>query len=216
MKIVGSIIACIVLALAVQFCIAYVETPAIVVRAQQSNDVSLQVTAIPANRLQWYLEVEDPNFYNHHGVDWTSPGAGYTTITQGIVKRLFYSKPFTPGLLHWRKLQQIVIAIAFDARVPKDEQLRLALNLSYMGKHNGRAVFGFSQASQEFFGKEVSALSDDEFLSLVATLVAPARFSPVTHAAENKERVDRIRRLIEGRCKPLNVADVEYVGCQQK
>lgn len=215
LKVVGAVVLTVVLIAVIQFFVAYVRTPAVVARWQRTGSFPLQVSDIPANRLQWYLQVEDPNFYGHHGVDWVTPGAGYTTITQGVVKRLFYSEGFTPGFLRWRKLQQTVIAVAFNARVPKNEQLRLELNLGYMGTHNGRAVYGFSQASREFFGKDVRELSDDEFLALVAVFTGPDRFSPVTHAAENKERVERIRRLLNGRCRPISVADVEYVGCKQ-
>jgi hypothetical protein len=42
--------------------------------------------------------VDDPDFYHHVGVDSRIRGAGYTTITQGIVKLLFFDE-FELGLL---------------------------------------------------------------------------------------------------------------------
>ena len=32
------------------------------------------------------IKVQDPGFYNHNGIDLSTPGAGLTTITQAIVK----------------------------------------------------------------------------------------------------------------------------------
>src|SRR6185437_6602978 len=143
------------------------------------------------------------------------PGAGHTTMTQGLVKRLFYPAGFKPGFLRWRKIQQTIIAVAFNSRVSKNEQLRLFVNLAYMGTLNGRPIVGFSQAAQEYFGKNFQTLSDEDYLSLVAVLLAPERYSPATHLAANQERVKRIHRLIAGACKPTGLTDVEYVGCSQ-
>jgi membrane peptidoglycan carboxypeptidase len=99
--------------------------------------------------------------------------------------------------------------------VPKDEQLRLFVNLAYMGTSNGHSIVGFSQAAQAYFGKNFQNLTDEEYLSLVAVLVAPERFSPRMHPAENKQRVARIRRLLAGSCAPTGHSDVEYVACAQ-
>jgi membrane peptidoglycan carboxypeptidase len=198
-----------------QFAVAYFQTPKVVATVEQSSTLPLTVDDFRGSRLEWLLKVEDPNFYQHHGVDWRTPGAGYTTLTQGLVKTLFYHSGFTPGFLRWRKIQQTIIAVAFNARVPKDEQLRMFINLAYMGTRNGHHIVGFSQAAQEYFGKDFRTLTDDEYLSLVAVLVAPERYSPAKHPAANQERVARIHRLIAGTCKPTGLADVEYARCSQ-
>jgi membrane peptidoglycan carboxypeptidase len=203
-----------VFAFLLQYTVAYFETAKVVATVEQSGDLSLTTNDFHGSRLQWLLKVQDPTFYQHHGVDWQTPGAGYTTLTQGLVKRLFYPSGFKPGLLRWRKIQQIIIAIAFNSRVSKNEQLRLFVNLAYMGTRNGNPIVGFSQAAQVYFGKNFQTLTDEEYLSLVATLLAPERYSPIQLAA-NQERVTRIHRLIAGFCKPNGLADVEYVECSQ-
>jgi membrane peptidoglycan carboxypeptidase len=190
-------------------------TPAIVAGAEQSGRLSLNPNEFRDLRLPWLLQVQDPNFYHHHGVDTGTPGAGYTTITQGLVKALFFNYSFKPGFLKWRKIQQSVIALAFNLRVPKDEQLRLFANLVYMGNNNHHPVLGFSQAAQEYFGKNFQDLTDDEYLSLVSTMVAPEEYSPRAHRIENKQRVTRIRRLLAGSCAPSGHSDVEYPACAQ-
>jgi membrane carboxypeptidase/penicillin-binding protein len=215
LKLVGALVALAILFVTVQFCAAFIRTPSVVAQAEQSTNLQLQLSAFREPRLQWLLKVQDPDFYRHHGVDSGTPGAGYTTITQGLVKELFYSYSFKPGLLRWRKMQQTIIALAFNARVPKEKQLQLFVNLAYMGNRDGRRIVGFSQAAQEYFGKDFQNLTDEEYLTLVAMLVAPGKFSPATHLADNRERVMRIRRVLAGTCKPVDHADVEYVACGQ-
>jgi hypothetical protein len=36
------------------------------------------------------IKVQDPGFYGHNGIDLSTPGAGLTTITQAIVKKLYF------------------------------------------------------------------------------------------------------------------------------
>jgi membrane peptidoglycan carboxypeptidase len=158
------------------------------------------------------LLLTTPTFYRHHGVDSRTPGAGYTTITQGIVKFLFFDG-FRPGLLRWRKVQQTIIAVAFNARVSKEEQLRLFVNNAYLGDQRGHSVRGFSEASEAYFGKSFAQLSDDEYLGIVAMLVAPVKYSLALHPEQNHERVQRIKRLLARECAPTAVEDVEYPGC---
>ena len=209
------LVALVLFAILFQYIVAYFETKTIVAAVEQSDNLPLTINDFHGSRLEWLLKVQDPNFYQHYGVDWRTPGAGYTTMTQGLVKRLFYPEGFKPGFLRWRKIQQTIVAVAFNSRVSKDEQLRLFVNLVYMGTTNGHPVVGFSQAAQDYFGKTFQNLTDEEYLSLVALLLAPERYTPATHPDANQERVARIHRLIAGACKPNGFADVEYAGCSQ-
>ena len=215
LKLVTAFAALIIIAITVQYTVAFIRIPGVVARVEQSGNLPLELSEFHGQRLNWLLKVQDPGFYQHHGVDLVTPGAGYTTFTQGLTKKLFYNGSFKPGFLRWRKLQQTIIAVALNARVSKDQQLRLFVNLAYMGTHNGRDITGFSQAAQEYYGKDFQNLTDQEYLALVAVLVAPAKYSPVTHPGENENRVARIRRIIAGSCKPVNHSDVFYVACAQ-
>ena len=215
LKWIVLLVVSIVFVFLVQYTVAYFETAKVVAAAEQPGHLPLAINDFHGSRLEWLLKIQDPDFYQHHGVDWWTPGAGYTTMTQGLVKRLFYPEGFKPGFLRWRKFQQTIIAVAFSSRVPKNEQLQLFVNLAYMGTLNGQPIVGFSQAAQEYFGKSFQTLTDKEYLSLVAVLVAPERYSPAIHLTANQERVTRIQRLIAGTCKPNGLTDVEYVGCSQ-
>jgi membrane carboxypeptidase/penicillin-binding protein len=206
-----SVIA-ILTAAVVQFAWAYLATPEIVAQFEASTPLPLDPATFTQERRDWLLAVGDPTFYHHHGVDTRTRGAGYTTITQGLVKILFFDN-FQPGLFRWRKVKQTIIALAFDARVAKDKQLRLFVNAVYLGNRNGHDVIGFASASEEYFGKPFLQVSDAEYLELVAMIVGPDKFSLATHPDRNHERVQRIRRLLAGECKPNAVKDVEYADC---
>lgn len=156
------------------------------------------------------IAVEDPTFFRHHGVDLETPGAGMTTMTQGLVKLLYFPDGFHPGIA---KIRQTLIAqYALDALVSKDEQLLLFLNICYLGNENDQEIHGYANASRIYFSKEFSDISDDEFLSLVAMHIGPNALKPGTTA--NKERVKRIKRYLSGQYKPAGLLDVDYNGKQ--
>lgn len=184
------------------------DTADLVAAAHREFGTELSMASLSPVREAVLLRVEDPAFRRHRGVDLATPGAGMTTLTQGLVKQLYFPDGFRPG---FAKIRQTLIAqYAFDARVSKDEQLELVLNAAYLGHHEGRPVHGFASAARTYYGKEFSDLGDDEFLGLVAMLIAPNALKPGTPA--HRERVERIQRYLRGEYRPRGVMDVEYAG----
>lgn len=122
------------------------DTPALVQEAWQRHGRHLTLSALSLHKRSILLAVEDPAFFRHHGVDLDTPGAGMTTITQGLVKLLYFPGGFKQGIA---KIRQTLIAqYALDALVPKDEQLALLLNMAYMGSREGKPVHGFAHAAR--------------------------------------------------------------------
>ena len=155
------------------------------------------------------LKVEDPLFYDHNGLDFSTPGAGVTTLTQALAKRVGF-KSFEPGI---GKLRQSAYALSLERRLAKDEILTLALHHAEMGKGPEGWVTGFLPASEIFYGKPVAALSEPEFIGLVAVLIAPGRLSPLRPSDAYETRIDRIARLANGECAPNGHSDVWLEGC---
>lgn len=169
---------------------------------------SVNVSDVGAERIDLLLAVEDPTFYTHRGVDLDTPGVGMTTLTQGLVKLLYYPNGFKPGIA---KIRQTLIAqYALDALVSKEEQLRLFLNIAYFGSVDGQPVHGFLAASKVYFNKGVSELTDQEFLSLVAMFIGPNVLKPGTE--KNIRRVESIKAFLDGKITPASVLDVGYNG----
>jgi hypothetical protein len=163
---------------------------------------------LPVSWLEALLRVEDPGFRRHHGVDFATPGQGMTTITQALVKRLYFER-FTPG---FAKIEQSLIArFVLDSAITKDEQLDLFLSLAYFGNTDGQEVIGFRSAAQAYFGKALAELDREQFLALVAMLPAPDDLKPGTPA--NTDRVARIERLLDDGCLPEDWNDVWLEAC---
>ncbi|NIA70059.1 transglycosylase domain-containing protein [Pelagibius litoralis] len=169
----------------------------------------LALAALSPAQKDILLKVEDPGFYDHKGIDLASPGQGMTTITQALVKFLYF-EPFRPG---FAKIEQSLIArFVVDRHLSKDQQLVLFINHAYLGKSETGQVRGFAAAAQAHFGKPFEQLNRDEFIGLVAMLLGPNDIRPDRPAAFN-ERVIRIDALLAGRCQPADVLDVTYDAC---
>ena len=210
---IGALLAVFILLVsATQFIRAYLTAPRVVGQFERSAPLSLDPATFPSSRRDWLLAVDDPMFYHHHGIDSRTRGAGYTTITEALVKILYFDN-FRPGPLRWRKVKQTIIAVAFNARISKKEQLRLFVNAVYFGNRDGHKVRGFSSASEEYLGKPFAQISDEEYLELVAMIVAPDKYNIATHPDRNHDRVGRIKLLLAGACTPRSVSDVEYADC---
>jgi membrane carboxypeptidase/penicillin-binding protein PbpC len=184
-------------------------TPLIVAAALGSPGMILEVGDFTPLRLRTLLQVEDPNFFLHHGVDLITPGAGLTTLTQGLVKQLYF-RHFQPGPM---KIPQTLIAYcALDPLVDKQTQLRLFINRVYLGRAGGVPVYGFAAAAQTYFHKAFRNLSDREYLALVAMIIAPDTFNVAIHPEANQDRSAHIQRLLAGEYRPKGLMDLYYGG----
>jgi membrane carboxypeptidase/penicillin-binding protein len=155
---------------------------------------------LPRDRVCALLVADhDTTFYRHHGIALADGHPGHTTITQSIGKGLFFNG-FSPGLLHYRKIQLTVAAWAFDRRISKETQLRLFLNQTYFGGAGGQAVIGFPAGAGAFYGKPLGQLTDSEYYGLLAMLESPNRFHVIHQPTINAERIERIRDQVKRAC----------------
>ncbi len=161
-------------------------------------------------RMQILLRVEDPTFLTNKGIDFATPGAGNTTLSQSLGKRLFF-KRFKPGLAKGELIA--LTRFALYPEVDKQRILRAFLATAYFGRRGGRAVVGAGPAARAWFGRPLAALDDRQFLSLIAMSPAPNALDPERHAAANAERVARIDRLLANQCRPDGLSDVMLDGC---
>ena len=189
----------------VEVLIARANTPKIVNDYLESEQVEITTKDLTEKQLDILLRIEDPNFYNHHGIDFKTPGAGWTTITQALAKK-FYFNNFEQGLM---KIKQTLCArLALDPLVSKETQLTLFLNIMYFG--NG--VYGFQDAANYYFNKDVRELEDEEYISLIASLISPNELNIKEHPQENSQRVQRIKKVLSGVYAPKGLFDITYEG----
>lgn len=157
------------------------------------------------------LAVEDPDFSTHSGVDFSTPGAGLTTITQSAAKRLAFEE-FHPGI---GKIRQTGYALGLESRLSKEQILALWLETLEMGNGPDGWMVGFHSASSTIYGRPPAELTEAEFIRLVAVLIAPASYDLFRRDARLDERAARIRRLAAGACTPAGFSDVWLEGCRQ-
>jgi len=211
------IVVCAVVAVALVYVLsllleAYRIAPSVLDKAQTLEESGVRIQDLPVEWKEIILRVEDPSFYEHKGVDLSTPGAGLTTITQGLVKLHFFQR-FKPGL--HAKLKQTLCAIVLDSKLAKDLQLTLLVNTASLGPSSDGWVVGFPEAARVYFGKELSGLTRVEFISLVAMLIGPVAYHPMNEPGALADRISKIEALLAGRCEPAGLRDVYYERCSQ-
>ena len=183
------------------------ETKAIFSSALQPKNIKIKLQDLSKDQINALLAVEDPKFYEHNGFDFTTPGAGVTTITQAMVKYLYF-KNFTKG---FKKIEQTLIAwLAVTPMISKHDQLTVFINTAYLGTVNGKEVRGFDKASQIYYKKKFKELNETEYLSIVAMLLAPKTFNIKNQPKHNRERVKLIKKLLSGEYIPTRNSDMFY------
>jgi hypothetical protein len=191
------------------FFAARADAPGLAIKADRLIENHRGGADLGPGRANQLLMVEDPGFLNHGGVDLSSAGAGMTTLTQSLSKRVGFSH-FQPGI---RKLRLMGYAMGLESRLSKEQILALYLDTVWMGRGPNGPLAGFFEASREIYGREPSALSDREFFTLVAVPIAPRDLSLARPNRQLVERADRIERLVGGRCRPKGLRDVWLEGC---
>lgn len=182
---------------------AYRQTPEIRDRFLAPEKIDLQIDAFSDRQLEILIRVQDPNFWNHKGVEFTTPGSGWTTITQSIAK-WFYFHPFKPGI---RKIEQTLLArFVLHGLLSKEEQLLVFVNHVWFAP----GVLGFQDAALHFYKKPLKELSEDQFIVLLAMPVNPRSYNPLTHPARNRERVEKIKSMLSGDYQLKGLFDIYY------
>lgn len=149
------------------------------------------------------IAIEDHRFYEHFGADingmaralWINYHSGETlqggsTITQQLVRNLFLNSEKTVS----RKINEIMLAVAFEKRFNKEEILEMYLNEIYFG--NG--CYGVEAAARRYFNKSAAELDVNEASILAAIPRSPSYYDPETNPeALYSRRSDVLDRMEE-------------------
>ncbi len=160
--------------------------------------IVVPLAQISPNIVNATLSIEDPNFYNHKGIEFTAilraiivdliPGGltqGGSTITQQVVKNTLLNSKKTLS----RKLKEWVLAVKLEHVLTKSQIIELYLNQAPYGGN----TYGAEQAAQTFFNKHASDLSVPEAAYLAAVLPAPTYYSPF---GPHKGDLDKRKNLV--------------------
>ncbi len=200
---VAACLALIVGYYSVKIFIANKETPAIKAEFLAESKITLQYNEMSPRQQEIFIKVQDPNFWNHNGVEFSTPGSGWTTVTQSIAK-WFYFHPFKQGI---GKIKQTLLArFVLNSHLTKEEQLLVFINHVWFAEN----VKGFRNAANHFYHKDISELSEDEFISLMAMPVSPRKYNIVSNPKNNRDRSDRIKKMLSGEYEPKGLFDIYY------
>lgn len=143
---------------------------------------------------------EDERFYTHHGVDWEETrkiaesseeagklGRGASTITQQLVKNLFFTTHRNPV----RKAFEYTLAPLADAILGKRRELELYLNLVEWGP----GVWGAEAAAEYHYHIPAAKLDREQAARLAACLPAPRKWKPQKMDNFSASILDRMRMM---------------------
>ena len=138
---------------------------------------------IPSLFKNLLIFIEDKNFYKHSGIDYLatlrsfyynikslSYQQGASTISQQLARLLLYQKEKTIT----RKIKELALSYSLEKKFSKEEILEAYSNLVYLG----HGAYGFGNASNFYFGKDLKDLNFIESLILISLNSAPERYSP--------------------------------------
>ena len=161
--------------------------------------------------VQALIATEDAHFYHHRGIDLTAiVGAvrdnlrkgsltrGGSTLTQQLVKRLFFS----PQKTFARKLSEALLAVQLEAFFAtaypdtnaaghpayKDRLLELYLNEVFYGTN----AYGIYDAAITFFDTTPDSLSLPRAAMLIGQINAPTAYNPLRHPERATERLQHV------------------------
>jgi penicillin-binding protein 1A len=148
----------------------------------------VDLKSIPKELQQATIAIEDENFYEHDGVDFSAIiratvenveageiEQGASTITQQLVRNLYIKKP--DDTLE-RKLTEAKWSMEFEEDYTKDEILEKYLNTATYGTNSGDTAVGVESASQIYFNKGVEELNLGEAALLAGLPQAPSQYNP--------------------------------------
>jgi penicillin-binding protein 1A len=151
-------------------------------RGIRHND-SVPLDQFPDSLIKAVLATEDRRFYEHFGIDLAGTARAFVTnakaggvvqggssLTQQLAKNLFLNNERTIE----RKIKEAFLAMWLEARLTKNEILKLYLDRAYMGG----GAFGVDAASQYYFNKSARDVNLSEAAMLAGLFKAPSKFSP--------------------------------------
>jgi monofunctional biosynthetic peptidoglycan transglycosylase len=145
------------------------------------------------------LSAEDGRFFQHHGIDWKEVrkvvdrdleegklGRGGSTITQQLVKNLF----FTTSRSVLRKAVEFTLAPVAEWVLPKQRILELYLNVIEWGP----GVYGAEAASRYWYGIPAIRVDRDQAARLAAVIPSPLHRKPAHMSSYSGEILRRMQQ----------------------
>jgi len=179
-----------------------------VVMAREGTHTYVPLEQIPESLREATVAVEDASFYRNPGFDVFAMGralvqnlqagrivAGGSTITQQLVRNLYFSREERASRSPWRKVRETILAFRLTRHLSKDKILELYLNQVYYGN----LAYGVEAAARTYFGKSARDLDLAEASLLSGLPQSPAVYDPLANLPAAKQRQRTVLSLMERR-----------------
>lgn len=161
---------------------------------------------LPQHLVKAITVTEDRAFFEHYGVNFRgiaralwrryeredddSPLAnqGGSSITQQLVKNLLLTNEPTLE----RKAKEAFMSVILETRLSKEEIFTLYANQIYLGQQQGVSIYGVGEASNVYFGKDVSQLTLAESAFIAGIIRSPNRYGPYKNPGRVEERRNQV------------------------
>jgi penicillin-binding protein 1B len=156
---------------------------------------------LPKDMVNAVVAAEDHTFFTHHGINLFRMfsaaiadlragrmAEGGSTLTMQLARNFF----LTPRRTISRKLQEIFIAMLLEQRLSKEQIFNFYANEIYLGQSGSFSIYGFGEAANAYFNKNVSSLTLPEAALLAGIIRGPNFYSPYRHAQRATERRNHI------------------------
>ncbi|MBO5349606.1 MAG: transglycosylase domain-containing protein [Clostridia bacterium] len=174
-------------------------------KKQQNVDLS----DIPENLKNAYIDIEDERFFSHKGIDIKRTGAaigsyisnggkssfGASTITQQLVKNLTGN---TKNLIP-RKIEEWVKSVELETFSSKDDILEAYFNIIYVAPN----TYGVSMGAKYYFSKDLKDLSLAECAFLAGINHSPNSYNPFKEK-DNDEKIKSRTKTVLTKMLELN------------
>ncbi|NOT47397.1 MAG: PBP1A family penicillin-binding protein, partial [Acidobacteria bacterium] len=175
---------------------------------------------LPPHLIKAITVTEDRAFFEHHGVNFRGiaralwrryegeedtplSNQGGSSITQQLVKNLLLTNEPTLE----RKVTEAYMSVIVETRLAKQEIFTLYANQIYLGQQTGVSIYGVGEASNAYFGKDVSQINLAEAAFLAGIIRSPNRYNPY----KNPEKVrERRNQVLQSMLEANEISDVVY------
>lgn len=151
------------------------------------------------------IATEDSRFFQHNGVDVArftkavigqllgNEAGGASTLTMQVSKNAATSNVANgiKGII--RKFQDVYLSVfVFEKKFTKEQIFEFYVNIPNLGA----GAYGVQQASQVYFGKDVSELSLSEAAIIAGLFQAPSSYNPYVHPEAAAKRRNTVLKLM--------------------
>ena len=179
---------------------------------------------LPPHLVKAITVTEDRAFFEHYGVNFRGiaralwrryegeentplSNQGGSSITQQLVKNLLLTNDPTLE----RKVTEAYMSVILETRLSKQEIFTLYANQIYLGQQSGVSIYGVGEASNAYFGKDVSQLTLTEAAFIAGIIRSPNRYNPYKHPDKVKERRNQV---LESMLEAGEISDQQYSQSQ--